>query len=60
MAVLCPGACRQVMAEFGNMDVYCLRPDGKVTRTTLEQLLPSAFSQQLLSQGQGKAEEEED
>lgn len=54
------GACRQVMAEFGNLDVYCLNPNGKVTRTTLEQLMPNAFSQQTLYQGQGKAEEEDE
>lgn len=48
------------MAEFGNMDVYCLRPDGKLTRTTLEELVPFAFNQQVLSEGQGKAEEEDE
>lgn len=53
------GACRQVMSEFGNLDVYNLRPNGKITRTTLNDLLPMAFSQYQLAQGQGKAEEEE-
>lgn len=52
------GACRQVMSEFGNLDIYCLRPNGKITRSTLDDLMPMAFSSAQLSQGQGKAEEE--
>lgn len=39
-----PGACRQVLSEFGDMDVYCVSPDGKVARSRLSQLLPQAFS----------------
>lgn len=38
------GACRQVLSEFGDMDVYCVSPDGKVARSRLSQLLPQAFS----------------
>lgn len=53
------GACRQVMSEFGNFDVYCLRPNGKVSRTTLADLIPFAFSPSDLSKGQGKGEEDE-
>jgi len=40
----CSGACRQVLSEFGDMDVYCVQPDGKVSRSRLSQLLPVAFS----------------
>lgn len=50
------GACRQVMTEFGNFDVYCLKPDGKVSRTTLRDLIPFAFSQADIKSGAGKAE----
>lgn len=46
------GACRQVMSEFGNLDVYCMRPNGKITRTTLDDLLPMAFTSSQLSKGQ--------
>lgn len=52
------GACRQVMSEFGNLDIYCLRPNGKVTRTTLEDLMPMAFSSTQLNQGQVDIEDE--
>lgn len=51
------GACRQVLSEFGNFDVYCLRPNGKVSRTSLAELLPIAFSQRDLTKGQGKGED---
>ncbi|MED3661529.1 cytidine deaminase [Ureibacillus sp. FSL K6-8385] len=39
------GACRQVMAEFcpPEMPVYLANMDGKITQTTVEQLLPNAF-----------------
>lgn len=50
------GACRQVMSEFGNFDVYCLRPNGKIARTTLADLIPFAFSPRDLSKGRGKGE----
>jgi cytidine deaminase len=52
------GACRQVMSEFGvdgNFDVYCLQPNGRVSRTTLKDLLPFAFSKTELELGTGKA-----
>ncbi|PXF46137.1 Cytidine deaminase [Gracilariopsis chorda] len=54
------GACRQVMSEFGNFDVYCLRANGQISRTTLNDLIPYAFSPSDLSKGQGMAEEEEE
>lgn len=53
------GGCRQVLSEFGNFDVYCLRSNGKVSRTSLAELLPFAFSQRDLSKGQGKGEDTE-
>lgn len=53
------GACRQVMSEFGNFDVYCLRPNGKVSRTTLADLIPFAFSPSDLSKGQGRGDDDD-
>ncbi|KAI0567613.1 Cytidine and deoxycytidylate deaminase [Gracilaria domingensis] len=53
------GACRQVMSEFGNFDVYLLRANGRVSRTTLNELIPYAFSPKDLNKEQEKAEEEE-
>ncbi|KAL2715812.1 cytidine deaminase-like [Vespula squamosa] len=39
------GLCRQTIAEFGNITIYCARSDMKdVLRTTLNDLLPFAFS----------------
>lgn len=52
------GACRQVMSEFGNFDVYCLKANGQLSRTTLGELIPHAFSPQDLSKGQGRGEAE--
>ncbi len=37
------GACRQVLAEFGEMDVVLANPGGERGRTTLGALLPHAF-----------------
>ncbi len=37
------GACRQVMAEFGNFEVILANTSGKVYVTTVENLLPHAF-----------------
>jgi cytidine deaminase len=37
------GACRQVMAEFGPMDVISLGTNGERAQWTVEQLLPAAF-----------------
>ncbi len=37
------GACRQVLAEFGEMDVVLANPGGERERTTLAALLPHAF-----------------
>lgn len=47
------------MSEFGNFDVYCLRPNGKISRTTLADLIPFAFSPSDLSKGQGRGEDED-
>jgi cytidine deaminase len=51
------GACRQVLSEFGagNLDVYCLQPNGRVSRTTLRDLIPFAFSKAELDRGTGMA-----
>ncbi|KAJ8281961.1 hypothetical protein COCON_G00044800 [Conger conger] len=39
------GACRQVLMEFGsNWDVYLTKPDGSYKKTSLQELLPLAFS----------------
>lgn len=42
------GACRQVIAEFcaPNMPVYLTNLQGDVHQTTVEQLLPGAFSKE--------------
>mmetsp|Transcript_554 Transcript_554/g.1637 ORF Transcript_554/g.1637 Transcript_554/m.1637 type:complete len:97 (+) Transcript_554:340-630(+) len=37
------GACRQVIAEFGNPIVVCVAPDGSMESTTMESLLPKSF-----------------
>ena len=37
------GACRQVIAEFGPMDVISLGRNGQRAQWTVEQLLPAAF-----------------
>lgn len=42
------GACRQVLSEFGEMEVFCLAPDGSVTRNMISELLPFAFNKETL------------
>lgn len=38
------GMCRQFMSEFGNVDVYIMKPDhDDVLVTTLDELLPHQF-----------------
>lgn len=37
------GACRQVLAEFGDMPVLLVNPDGERVETSVEALLPMAF-----------------
>jgi len=37
------GACRQVMVEFGDFDVYLANTKGKIEKTKVSQLLPNAF-----------------
>ncbi len=38
------GACRQMLAEFGNMQVLaCRSSDGRVLATQLDQILPYSF-----------------
>lgn len=48
------GACRQFMAEFGSCDVYLVKADGDVHKTTLDEILPFTFQQKDLEEGQGK------
>ncbi|KAF3697870.1 Cytidine deaminase [Channa argus] len=39
------GACRQVLIEFGpEWAVYLVKPDGSIKETSLNELLPLAFS----------------
>jgi len=38
------GACRQVMLEFGDFDVYLANTSGKIEKTKVSKLLPNAFS----------------
>lgn len=52
------GACLQVLSEFGNFDVYCLRPDGGISRNTLNELMPYVFSSAQLVKGKTKSEKE--
>lgn len=48
------GACRQVLSEFGNFKVYCLKPDGDLKVVDVSDLLPFAFTKDELEQGQVK------
>mmetsp|Transcript_5011 Transcript_5011/g.10109 ORF Transcript_5011/g.10109 Transcript_5011/m.10109 type:complete len:160 (-) Transcript_5011:2184-2663(-) len=48
------GACRQVLSEFGNFDVFCLQPSGKTFRTTVLALLPNAFSKEELDMAEAQ------
>lgn len=38
------GACRQVMAEFGNFEVILANTSGKIKKTDVNALLPGAFN----------------
>ncbi len=40
------GACRQVMAEFGNFKVILANLKGEVFETTVDELLPYAFDKE--------------
>ncbi|GEN84352.1 cytidine deaminase [Sporosarcina luteola] len=50
------GACRQVIAEFcdPSMPVYLTNLKGHVLETTVEQLLPGAFSKEDLKYAEGQ------
>lgn len=37
------GACRQVMNEFGDFDVYLANTKGDIEKTTVSELLPKSF-----------------
>ena len=42
------GACRQVLAEFGDFPVLLANPDGERRMTTVAELLPDAFDRSAL------------
>jgi cytidine deaminase len=44
------GACRQVLAEFGDMPVILANPRGERTTTSVAHLLPEAFGPAALEQ----------
>ena len=46
------GACRQFMAEFGDYDVYLVKPDGQIHKTNLSEILPFTFQLEALKEGQ--------
>ena len=43
------GACRQVMAEFGDFPVILADLDGSLRTTSVRDLLPDAFDQETLA-----------
>lgn len=43
------GACRQVLAEFGDFPVILAGLDGSSTTTTVRELLPNAFDPEVLA-----------
>jgi cytidine deaminase len=47
------GACRQVLAEFGDYTVILANLSGKRVVTRVSELLPNAFSAESLTQGEG-------
>jgi cytidine deaminase len=46
------GACRQVLAEFGDFPVILANPDGDRRLTTVAELLPDAFAPGILRASQ--------
>lgn len=49
------GACRQVLAEFGlDWEIYLSKPDGVYMKTTVEKLLPDAFTPEWVDFNQSK------
>ncbi|KYQ91662.1 cytidine deaminase [Tieghemostelium lacteum] len=38
------GACRQFGIEFGDFEVYCVKPDKTIFKTSSSQLLPGSFT----------------
>ena len=51
------GACRQVLAEFADMTVILSNPDGERTVTTVAELLPGAFSSDVLNDSRRSSEQ---
>lgn len=46
------GACRQVLAEFGDFPVVLANPDGERKITSVAELLPDAFGPEQLEKGE--------
>lgn len=49
------GACRQFIAEFGEVDIYLVTADGGVRKSSLSEVLPFSFTPRDLQEGQDKA-----
>ena len=43
------GACRQVMAEFGNFEVILVGKNGNIKKTSVSELLPYSFGKENLN-----------
>lgn len=43
------GACRQVMAEFGNFEVILVGKNGNIKKTSVSELLPYSFAKENLN-----------
>jgi len=48
------GACRQVLAEFGDFPVILAGLDGRLDSTTVRELLPRAFEPETLTAASGR------
>jgi len=51
------GACRQVLAEFGDFSVIMANTDGEQVTSTVRDLLPIAFDPAVLAAASGKEHE---
>jgi cytidine deaminase len=43
------GACRQVMAEWGDFEIYLINKKGDILKTSVKELLPNAFTESSLN-----------
>ncbi len=46
------GACRQFMAEFGDVDIYLVSADDRIRKCSLAEVLPFSFHPDDLKEGQ--------